>query len=59
MFYNNSLSKIMKFINASHAPCATLCCTAAFARTVVFERETTHFLTVDNLNNILINICTD
>jgi hypothetical protein len=42
MFYNNSLSKIMKFINASHAPCATLCCTAAFARTVVFEREA-HF----------------
>ncbi len=59
MFYSNSLSKIMKYINASHAPCTTLCCTAAFARTIVSEKETPHFLTVDNLNTILFNICTD
>ena len=59
MFYYNSLSTIIKCIDAIHSPCETICYRAAFARTLVYERETTTFLTTDNLNDILNAICTE
>ena len=53
MSYFNSLGIVI------HSPCETSFYTAAFACTLVYEREATIFLTKDNLSDILNAICTE
>ena len=51
--YYNPLSTIIKPINVIHSPSETLYYRGAFAHVLVYERETTTFLTTNNLNDIL------
>ena len=52
MFYYNSLSTIIKWINAIHSPCVDYV-TEWYLLALLYIRQTTSFLTIDNQNNIL------